>query len=183
MDTATTDETRPAPLGDRGYRVTVVAAYARNRVIGAGGRMPWHVPEDLRHFKALTMGHPVVMGRRTFEAIGRPLPGRSTVVLTHDRHAAVDGVLVCHSLAEALDAAAGLPGGDDVMVIGGAQVYRQALPVADRLELSEIPGSPEGDAHFPEIDPAAWKLVAATDHGSFRATSWARREGPIDPPA
>lgn len=135
--------------------VVLVAALARNRVIGDAGGMPWHLPADLRHFKAVTMGHPVIMGRRTFESIGRALPGRSNIVISRSRPELPDGVL----LAGSLDAAIELTGADQVMVIGGGQIYREALERADRLELTLIDALVEGDTMFPQWPQAAWRLV------------------------
>jgi dihydrofolate reductase len=129
---------------------------AANRVIGADGALPWHLPADLRRFKAVTMGHHILMGRSTFESIGRPLPGRTSVVLTRDPAASFPGALVAHSLAEAIECAAGDP---DVFVIGGEQVFREALPIADRILLTEIRLEVAGDTVFPELDATAWTVV------------------------
>ena len=135
--------------------VTVVAAVARNGVIGRDGDLPWHLPDDLRRFKELTMGHVLVMGRKTFESIGRPLPGRITIVVTRQAGwPAPEGVLVAGDLEAALQQAAALD--DDVFVVGGAEVYRQALAEADVLELTEVDAEPEGDVHFPEVDWSRW---------------------------
>ena len=135
-------------------RVVLVAAVARNRVIGAGPDIPWRIPGEQAEFKRLTMGHVLVMGRTTYESIGRPLPGRITVVLTRDPSWSADGVLVAHSLDEALVTARSYDG--DVFVVGGAQVYAEALPLADEQVISEIPLEPEGDAFYPSFDPGAW---------------------------
>jgi dihydrofolate reductase len=139
--------------------VTIVAAVARNGVIGADGGLPWQLPGDLRRFKELTLGHVLVMGRRTYESIGRPLPGRTTVVVTRDPgwDAGHAEVLVARSVPEALDAAAAIDG--EVFVVGGAQVYAAALPLADRLELTWVDGEPAGDTHFPEVDWGRWQEV------------------------
>ena len=135
----------------------LVAALARNRVIGVGNRLPWRLPEDLARFKRLTMGAPVIMGRKTRESIGRPLPGRRNIVVTRERAATWEGCVVAHSLDEALaladDAA-------EAFVIGGAELYAQALPRADRLYLTLIDADYAGDAWFPEFDAAAWREVA-----------------------
>jgi len=141
--------------------VTLIAALARNRVIGRGNRMPWHIPEDLKRFKALTLGHPVIMGRKTFESIvatlGKPLPGRDNIVVTRAKDYAVPGCRVAHSIEEALAAAAGA---GEVFVIGGAEIYVLALPLAQRLQLSEIDADIEGDAYFPAFDRSAWREVS-----------------------
>lgn len=137
-------------------RISLIAAVARNGVIGRDGGMPWHLPDELAHFKATTMGHTLVMGRRTFESIGRPLPGRRTVVVTRDPEWHSPGVETAHSFPEALSLAGP---GDEVFVAGGAQVYAEALPYAQRLVLTEVDAEPEGDTWFPEVDPAAWREV------------------------
>jgi dihydrofolate reductase len=135
----------------------LVAALARNRVIGAGNRLPWHLPEDLARFKRLTLGAPVIMGRKTRESIGRPLPGRRNIVVTRAAGAAWDGCIVARSLAEALALA---DDAGEAFVIGGAELYAQALPGADRMHLTLIDADYAGDAWFPEFDPGAWREVA-----------------------
>jgi dihydrofolate reductase len=135
----------------------LVAALARNRVIGIGNRLPWRLPEDLARFKRLTMGAPVIMGRKTRESIGRPLPGRRNIVVTRARDTSWEGCVVARSLDAALAAA------NDAavaFVIGGAELYAQALPRADRLYLTLIDADYAGDAWFPEFDAAAWREVA-----------------------
>lgn len=140
-------------------RISLIAALAENRVIGRQGNLPWHLPADLRRFKALTMGHTLVMGRRTFESIGRALPGRRSLVLSRDpdyRPAAE--VEVVGSLEEALDRARAA-GEDEVFIIGGAEVYRAALPLAHRLYLTLVHAEVEGDVRFPEVDLGEWRLL------------------------
>ena len=137
-----------------GKRVVMVAAVADNGVIGADGDIPWRIPEDFAHFKRTTLGQVLVMGRATFESIGRPLPGRSTVVLTRDATWSTDGVAVAPSLSAALDLADDLSG--DVMVVGGALVYDEALHVADEQVLTWVHLTPEGDTFYPDFDPADW---------------------------
>ena len=137
--------------------LVIVAAVARNGVIGAGNALPWRLPADLRRFRALTSGHTVVMGRRTFDSIGRPLPGRQNVVVSRSPSLRIDGCEVAHSLADAI-AMARLP--RPVFCIGGADLYRQALPLADRLELTEIRADFPGDAHFPALDGREWRECA-----------------------
>ncbi len=127
--------------------VVLIAAVARNGVIGKGGALPWHLPEDLRHFKALTLGHPIIMGRRTWESLGRPLPGRHNIVVSRDAQWQPVGAERADSLPAALALAAGAP---RVFVIGGAQLYAAALPLADALELTEIDADFDGDTHFPD---------------------------------
>jgi dihydrofolate reductase len=135
-------------------RIVLVAAVARNGVIGNGPDIPWRIPGEQAEFKKLTMGHVLLMGRTTYESIGRPLPGRTTIVLTRDPSWLAEGVVVAHDLDDALAQAASLPG--DVMVVGGAQVYAAALPVATEQVISEIPLSPEGDVLYPAYDDADW---------------------------
>lgn len=135
--------------------VNLIAALARNRVIGRGNTMPWHLPADLKRFRALTLGHPVIMGRRTYESIGRPLPGRDNIVVSRSGFSA-DGVRCAPSLERAVE----LAGARTMFVIGGGEIYRLALPLAARLHLTEIQAEPEGDTWFPEFDRARWREVA-----------------------
>lgn len=137
-------------------RVTLIAALGRNRLIGKDNRMPWHLSEDLKRFKALTLGHPVVMGRKTFQSIGIRLPGRDNIVITRSHAFAAPGCRVVHSLAEALSVAQCAA---EVFVIGGAEIYALALPLADRLQLTEVDVELEGDAYFPNFDRSAWREV------------------------
>jgi dihydrofolate reductase len=152
--------------------IVIVAAVARNGVIGVDGRLPWNIPEDLTRFKRLTMGHPIVMGRATFDSIGRPLPGRTNIVLTNDPDWSRDGVTVARSLDEAVRMSK--LHGDDVFVAGGADVYRQALTVADRLELTEVDAEPEGDTRFPEVDWSRWREVAREPRPGYSFVSYDR---------
>jgi dihydrofolate reductase len=140
-------------------RLTLIAAVAENGVIGRDNGLPWRLPGDLKRFKALTLGKPVIMGRRTFASIGRPLPERLNIVITRDASARFDGVSMAHSLEEAL-AAAEKAGASEAMVIGGAEIYALALPLADRLELTEVAAAPEGDAFFPPFDRTGWRETA-----------------------
>ena len=128
--------------------ITLIAAMAENRVIGRNGAIPWHLADDLARFRAITMGHPLIMGRKTFDAIGRPLPGRLNIVLTRNVQFAPEGVIVARSLTEALELA-GAAG--EVFVCGGGEVYREALPLADRIHLTLVRGPYEGDTTFPKI--------------------------------
>ena len=137
--------------------LALIAARARNGVIGLDNRMPWYLPEDLAYFKRVTLGKPVVMGRKTFESIGRPLPGRLNIVVTRNPDWQAAGVQVAHSLDAALALAAeAVP--EEIMLIGGAELYRQALPQADVLYLTEIDAEFAGDAFFPEVDLARWRI-------------------------
>jgi dihydrofolate reductase len=159
-----------------GRRVVLVAAVAENGVIGAGGDIPWRIPEDFAHFKRTTLGHTLLMGRATYDSIGRPLPGRTTVVLTRDRDWSVDGVLVAHDLDAAMALADGLDG--DLMVAGGAQVYRDALPHADEQVLTEVHRSPEGDTFYPAFDRAAWEETSRDAHDGFDIVRLRRADRP-----
>ena len=127
---------------------------SRNRVIGRDNQLPWHLPEDLKHFKALTLGKPILMGRRTFESIGRPLVGRTNLVLTSDRGFCAAGVLSLGSIDEAFEA---VPGEAELVVIGGASVYAQMLPFARRMHVTWVEAEIDGDTRFPEIDMRQWR--------------------------
>lgn len=151
-------------------RVTLIAAVASNGVIGADGDIPWRIPEDWRRFKSLTLGHTLVMGRKTYDSIGRPLPGRTTIVITRQPSWRADGITVVHTLEEALQAA---PEGE-VFIAGGGDIYRLALPLADRMSLTEVDQSPEGNAFFPEWDSAQWRQTARIEHPGFAFVDYAR---------
>lgn len=151
-------------------KIALIAAIADNGVIGAAGKIPWHIRDDLQRFKRLTTGHTVIMGRKTYESLGRPLPNRRNLVLTHG--AAIPGVECFPSLDAALKAA----GKGTVFIIGGAEVYRQALPLADTLLLTEVHQSPTGDTRFPDFDRAAWREVAREDHPGYSFAEYHRRE-------
>ena len=143
--------------------VNLIYARAANGVIGKGNAMPWHLPEDLAHFKALTHGHPVIMGRKTWDSLGRPLPGRLNIVVSRQADLVLEGAEVYPSLEAAVVRAeewAKEQGVDELMLIGGAQLYAQGLAQADRLYLTRVALSPEGDAWFPEFDLNDWKLVS-----------------------
>lgn len=153
--------------------VTLVAAVASNGVIGAGGGIPWRVPGEQVTFKRLTMGHVLVMGRRTYESIGRPLPGRTTIVVTRDpQWSAPDGVLVCADVQEALRKAATIDA--EVYVAGGAQVYGEALPHADRIVLTRVDAAPVGDTYFPDLDWEQWREVSREPHDGFTVMTYER---------
>ncbi len=139
--------------------VTIVAAVARNGVIGAGGGLPWHLPDELRLFKETTLGHVLVMGRRTYESIGKPLPGRTTVVVTRrpDWSPGAEAVVVAHGIDEALTRARAID--EEVFVVGGGELYAAALPLADRLLLTHVDQEPEGDTMFPRVDWSAWREI------------------------
>lgn len=137
--------------------MSIIVAMAKNRTIGINNTLPWRCPEDLKHFKALTMGHHMIMGRKTFESIGKPLPGRTTVVVTRDRELNIEGCLVAHSLPDALAACSN---DSQIFIVGGAEIYAQAMPLVDTLYITEIQQDVTGDAHFPHVDKSAWLEVA-----------------------
>ncbi len=147
--------------------VTIVVAIGDNGVIGRDGGLPWPPTGDLAHFKALTMGHPMVMGRTTFASIGRPLPGRTSIVLTRDPTWSADGVEVAHDLGAALASAAVLS--DQTFLIGGAQVYAEALGAGrvDRMVVTRVHQSPDGDAWFPDVDWSRWPETSRETHDGF----------------
>ena len=153
-----------------GALVSIVVAMDERRAIGNAGGLPWRLPDDLKRFKALTLGKPVVMGRRTWDSIGKPLPGRHNVVVTrqHGRHLA--GATVVGSLEQALAAAGDVP---EVCVIGGAEIYRVALPVTDVVHLTRVHATFDADTYFPELDPRQWTEVAREDHAADARHAWA----------
>ncbi|WP_253738704.1 dihydrofolate reductase [Halohasta salina] len=166
-------------MSDDAPEIALIAAVADNRVIGRDGEMPWHLPADLRHFKATTMGHPVVMGRRTYDSIaadiGGPLPGRTNIVLSRGSPDLPDEVVVVDAIERAVDAAR--KAADDtgtVYVIGGATIYEQFLPRADRLVLTEIDEAYDGDTRFPEWDSEAWTERRREDHDGFSFVEYER---------
>jgi len=142
-------------------RLHIVAAVASNGIIGARGKLPWHLPQDLQHFKRLTLGHPVIMGRRTWESLGRALPGRENIVVTRRRGYEAPGAAVASSLDAALALCAGEP---IAFVIGGGELYAAALPLAAGLVLTEIQRDFEGDARFPDYDRAKWRETQRESH-------------------
>ena len=144
-------------------QIALIAALAENRVIGRHNQLPWRISADLKHFKALTMGKPVVMGRKTWESIGRPLPGRENIVVTRDTGYQAQGCQVVHSIEEAFQLT---NKSDEVMIIGGAGLYQQTLEHADRLYLTRVRAEVEGDTRFPEIDPQQWREVACESHSA-----------------
>lgn len=156
--------------------VTLVAAVARNGVIGKDGGLPWHLPDDLRHFKAVTMGGVLVMGRKTYESIGRPLPGRTTVVVTRRPDWAAAGVLTAGSVSEALELGESL---GEVFVVGGADIYRQTLDRADVLELTHVDGEPEGDTTFPQVDWSRWQATRREVKDGYTLTRYERPPNPF----
>lgn len=143
-------------------RISLVVAVSENGVIGIDNKLPWRIPEDLARFKSLTMGHTLLMGRKTFESIGRVLPGRTSIVLTRDRsYEPPPGVMVAHEVDEALS----LAPGPEVFVVGGAEVYRLLMPFADRIHLTRVHGHYEGDTYFRGFDPEEWSLSSSDPGG------------------
>ena len=143
--------------------VSLVVAHAENRTIGRSGRLPWHLPDDLKYFKRLTTNHTIVMGRRTYESIGRPLPNRRSIVISRDPAFRANGVEVARSLEKALAMAAG---DDEVFIIGGAEVFERGIELADRIYLTMIHADVEGDVQFPPIDEAEWEAVKRQYHAA-----------------
>lgn len=142
--------------------IALITAMDGNRLIGRNNQLPWRLPADLKHFRQVTFGKPVIMGRSTFESIGAPLDGRRNIVLTRDKTFSAEGCYVVHSLAAAFDAATPAP---EVMIIGGSQIYAQFLPLADRLYVTRIEGQTfEGDAWFPQIDEQVWRVSDQQSH-------------------
>lgn len=166
-------------------KIAMIAAVAENGVIGADQRMPWYIPSDFGYFKRTTMGKPIIMGRKQFETVGKPLPGRANIVVTRQGDYQPDGVIVMHDLPSALDRAktiAEADGVDEVMIIGGGEIYRQAMKLADRLYISHVALAPEGDVSFPEIASEEWRVVdephvepSARDGAAFRVKVYERR--------
>lgn len=143
--------------------LSIIVAIANNRVIGLNNTLPWHLPEDLKRFKALTMGHHIIMGRKTYESLGRLLPGRTTVIVTRNPHYRIEGAQIAHSLEAALDMASG---DAEPFLIGGAELYKAGLPLANKLYLTEVHADFVGDAHLSEIEMAEWVETARSTHTS-----------------
>lgn len=156
-------------------RIALICAMARNRVIGHHNTLPWRLPADLKHFRELTTGHPLLMGRKTFESLGRPLPNRTNIVITAQRDFAPPGALVAHSLDQALTLAAAhvAPAKPEIFVIGGETLYTQMLPLADRLYLTQVATTVEGDAWFPPFDQEAWQELEQHAHPADEKNAYA----------
>lgn len=150
--------------------VTLIVAVADSGVIGRNNTLPWHLPEDLKRFKRLTLGKPVVMGRKTFESIGKPLPGRQNIVVTRDPNYSGNGVTVVHGADDAVRAAAGA---GEIMVIGGAELFRQFLPLAGRVHLTRVHGNVEGDVHWPALDDRQWRVVEREEYAADERHAYA----------
>lgn len=144
-------------------KLSIIVAIAKNRVIGINNTLPWHLPEDLKRFRALTMGHHIIMGRKTYESLGRLLPGRTTVIVTRNRDYQVEGALVANSLQDAIALS---KDDDEIFLIGGAELYQAGLNLADKLYVTEIDLDVAGDAHFPQISLQQWHETAREAHVS-----------------
>jgi dihydrofolate reductase len=147
-------------------KLALIVAQSQNRVIGRNNKLPWHLPEDLKYFKSVTMGKPVIMGRKTFESIGRPLPGRPNIVITRDTGYSQAGITVVHGLEEAIGQAEALchiNGREEALVIGGSEIYAQALPLSQRLYLTQVHHEVMGDAYFPAFERDSWQQVGRDD--------------------
>lgn len=166
-DKSTDESARP--------EVVAVAAVARNGVIGAAGGIPWHLPGDLPRFKRLTLGHVIIMGRKTYESIGRPLPGRITIVITRNPDWSAEGIELAHSWEDARRSAIAQDLGGPIFVVGGGDIYRAAWPDLDRLEITDVEQAPDGDATFPAIDPKTWiETYRDEEHDGFAWVTYRR---------
>lgn len=154
-------------MNEGNIKISMAFAMAQNRVIGRDNALPWHLPQDLQYFKKITMGKPIIMGRKTFDSIGRPLPGRPNIVMTRNTDWQHDGVQVVHSIAEALALGTELAhekGVEELMVIGGSQIYTELLDQADRLYMTQVHAEVEGDDYFPEFSLEDWQLISQQNH-------------------
>lgn len=164
----------------QGRKITLIAAMAKNRGIGMDGELPWHLPGELKHFKEVTMGKPIVMGRKTWESIGRALPGRQNIVVSRNLAFRAPG---CDH-ARSLDEAIGMAAGEEVMIVGGGELYRQALDHADRMILTEVDCEPQADTWFPDWNPEQWEQVSVRaeqadekNPHAYRVVEWLRKNG------
>jgi dihydrofolate reductase len=145
---------------------SMIVAMAENRVIGINNKLPWYLPNDLKYFKQVTMGKPILMGRKTYESIGKPLPGRANIVITRNQDWSAEGVKVVHSLEQAFElgeSVCEIDGQEEVMIIGGDQIYQTSLPDVDRIYLTKVHAAVEGDAYFPEVDWSEWREIGRED--------------------
>jgi len=153
----------PSPITHHPSRLSLIVAMAKNRVIGADGKIPWHLPDELKLFKSLTMGHHILMGRKTWDSIGRLLPGRTTVIVTRQAGYQVPGAVIAHSLEDAI-AACGAD--EEIFVIGGAELFRSALPLADRIYLTTVDADIPGDVRMPEFPLEEWRDTSSQQHAA-----------------
>ena len=144
-------------------KISIIVAVAENGVIGSGGKIPWHIPEDLKHFKEVTIGHHIIMGRKTFESIGHPLPGRTNLVISSSDNYTPEGVKVFKTVEEGIEFAR-LSGEEELMVIGGESIYKKTLPLADNLYLTKVSEKYEGNVFFPEIKDGQWEIISLESH-------------------
>lgn len=166
----------------------MIAAVGANGVIGNGAAIPWRLPSDFAHFKRTTMGKPLIMGRKTFQSIGRPLPGRTNIVVTRQADYEAEKVLIFRSLEDALEGAKAVAtrsGNDEIMIGGGGEMYAEAMPISDRLYITHVDADPAGDVHFPVIDPTVWQVVEEPevppdprDTATYRVKVYERRLAP-----
>jgi dihydrofolate reductase len=164
-------------------RIAMIVGVAENGVIGSDQTIPWRIPSDMAFFKRTTMGKPVVMGRKQYETVGRPLPGRTNIVVTRQQGYAAEGIVVVQTIEAALAKAQEIDGVDEIMIIGGGELYAQLMPQADRLYVSHIDLAPDGDVRFPAIDPEIWDVVdrpevepSPKDEASYRVNVYERRK-------
>lgn len=162
-------------------QLSIIVAVANNHVIGLQNTLPWHLPEDLKRFKALTMGHHIIMGRKTYESLGRLLPGRTTVIVTRNQHYQVEGAMVVHSVEQAL---AACRGDEEAFLIGGAELYQQGFAHADKLYMTEVDTDVDGDAFLPSFDLTQWQEIERVQHQAengldFRYVTYQRIHKPI----
>lgn len=165
-------KTHPLPMTHYPSRVSIIVAMAKNRVIGAANGIPWHLPNELKLFKSVTIGHPIVMGRRTYESINRLLPGRTTVIVTRQPGYQVPGAIIAHSLEDAI---AACPAEDEIFVIGGGELYKSALPMADRIYLTTVDAAPDGDTFMPEFDLGEWRETSSQSYPADNEHRYAYR--------
>ena len=142
--------------------IAIIVAAAENNVIGKDNGLIWHLPADLRHFKQITMGHPMLMGRKTYESIGKPLPGRTSIIITTQEDYTAEGCLVTHTLEEAIEQAQQLD--EEICIVGGAEIYKQALPLVDTIYLTRVHHTFEGEVYFPELNEAEWETLEQEHH-------------------
>ncbi len=160
--------------------ISLIVAMDRNNLIGDKNRLPWHLPADLKYFKAITMGKPIIMGRKTFESIGKPLPGRENIIITRNQDYQNDEVHIVHSLAKAIELAKTFTD-TEVMIIGGAQIFEQGLTIASRIYLTQIDEQFAGDTYFPRLDSSSWRTISDEKHAPDEKNKYAYRFIVLEP--